>query len=134
MFGRIHLWSHLLMDFHLLEVFFLLLITDSILLLIIHLIIYPISFSFSPRLYISRDWSISSRLIVQFISIWFFIAVSCLLVFLLWRLYLPRFHIWFYWFGPPLFFFHSWIWLNFNFSKNQLLLSLIWFVVFPIDL
>ena len=59
-FGRIHQWSHLVLNFCLLGGF---LIANSISLLVVDLFRFSISSFFSPgRVYVSRNWSISSKL------------------------------------------------------------------------
>ena len=83
MFDRIHLWSHLVLDFCLLEDF---LIMVSISLLVIGLFIFSISFLFSlGKLDLSKNLSISSWLsilltyicfLVSYASL-FFCGVSC---------------------------------------------------------
>ena len=97
MFGKFHLWSHLVHGFCLWGIFF---ITASISLDIICLFRFSDSSWFCfRRLYVSRNLFISSRLsnffwyiIVCSIFLQSFVFLWCLLLFLL-------FHFWFYLFG-----------------------------------
>ena len=134
MFGTIHLWSHLVLDFWFLEFFK---ITDSILLLVICLVIFSISSWFSlGRLYISKNLSISFRLSILLVYNWSFIGVYSLWIFFIVMLSVVTspfsFLILLIW-ALSLFFLKSptkGLSILFTFSKNQLLVSLMFSIVF----
>ena len=127
MFGVIHLCKCLVLDFFLDGSFY---ITDSLSLLI-GLFIFSISSWFNfGRLYISKNLSISSRLSIL-------LAYNCSNLF--WSFVFLSYHFellfnfWFYP-GPLSFCLPKSLSILFIFSKNQLLVSLIFFFYFLISI
>ena len=140
MFGRIYLWSCLVLDFCLLGVFcfVLFLITDSVSLLGIYLFIFSISSWFSlGRLYVSRNLSVFSRLSSLLVYNYSQQSLMVLCVSVV-SVVLSPLSFLICLFGFSLFFFlmslAKGLSILFIFSKNQHLVSLIFYIIFLVSI